>query len=72
MLLLGEIGERETNVGKETAGNEGDAIARHEFVRGGDRIARLAAVVARDDLERLAIDAALALICSSASCHPLR
>ena len=58
LLLVGEIADGEADVGQERAGQHRDVLARHQFVGGGLRIGRLAAVILGDDDELLAVDAA--------------
>ncbi len=58
LLLAGEVGHGETDVRQERAGERDHALARHQLFRRADRLARIGAVVARDDLELLAVDAA--------------
>ena len=58
LLLLGVVGDRETDVGEEGSRQHCNAVVRDELVRGGDRVRRLAAVVLADHLEFLAVDAA--------------
>ena len=56
LLLLGEIGHREADVGEEGAGQQRHALARDQLVGERHGVGRLAAVVARDHLERAAAE----------------
>ena len=59
LLLLGEIRDRKADIGEERSRQQRHAVVRHEFVGRRHRLGRLAAVILRDDLELLPIDAAL-------------
>jgi hypothetical protein len=59
LLLASELGDRETDVREERAGDEIGPLPCDELFRDAHRVARIAAVVARDHLELLAEHAAL-------------
>ncbi len=58
LLLLGEVGQCETRVGKKAAEQQLDFFARQQLLRGADRVAGVAVIVARDDLKLSAQHAA--------------
>src|SRR5690606_18354179 len=58
LALLREVREREADVGEEAAGQHVDPLAREELLGHPDGIARAGTIVAGDDLELLAVDAA--------------
>ena len=58
LVLLGEVGQRQPDVGEEAASQHRHMVARHELVRGRQRLGGLAGVVLGDHGERLAVDAA--------------
>jgi hypothetical protein len=59
LLLAGELGDGEPDVGEERAGDDVDALARDQLVGDAHRVAGIGAVVARHHLELLAKHAAL-------------
>src|SRR5207248_9294344 len=57
-VLAGKFGHGEADVGQKRAGEHVEAFARGELLRDADRIPRVAAVIARDELDLLAEHAA--------------
>src|SRR5512132_2776076 len=58
-FLSGEVGNRETDVREEGAHQQRDVLPHRELVGRGQRVADIAAVVARNDFEGPAEHAAL-------------
>ena len=58
LLLVGKVAHGQADVRQERARQHGDFLARHQFVRGGQCLGRLAAVVLRDHDQLLAVYAA--------------
>src|SRR5207248_10327037 len=58
LVLAGELGDREADVGQERAGEHVEALAGHELLGDAHSVPGIAAVVARDELELLAEQAA--------------
>src|SRR5215831_18149662 len=56
--LFREVGDCEADVGRERAHEEGDLLAREQLLGDTHRVARVAVVVARDDLDPAAEDSA--------------
>ena len=59
LVPAGEIGDRQTDVGEEGAGQQHHLLAAHQLLGEAHGVAGLAPVVARDHLERPAENAAL-------------
>ena len=61
LFLAGKLGHGKPDVRKKSAGQNVDALARHQFIGDTNRIAGIRSIVARDHLELLAEHAALGI-----------
>ena len=66
-----EVGHREAGVRQEGAGDQVDLVARHQLLRDAHGIAWIGVVVATDQLELLAVDAACRVDLVDRQFHPL-
>jgi hypothetical protein len=71
LLLLGKVGHGQAGVRQEGAGEHVDLFARDEFFGHAHGVAGVGVVVARDQLDLLAVDAARGIDFIDGEFHPL-